>query len=426
MSKRRIRRVRRQAEIPLRAEVQIPLPLLEQLWDVREGFFALCIETGQQVLQAMMEQDRIALCGPRWGRTPERVAVRAGRTSSEITLGGRRIPIVRPRVRSREGREAALPSFLFAASRDPLDERTLEAMAVGVSTRRYARTLEPLPPEQIQRSTSKSAVSRRFVALTKRQLAAWLQRPLAELDLRVILIDGVIFRGHTILVALGVSDDGTKHVLGVREGSTENATLARALLSDLVERGLPHDRPLLFVIDGSKALRTAIARVFGDQVQVQRCQVHKKRNIRGHLPQELHAGVGRAMTEAYQCTDATLAKRLLERLARSLEREYPGAAASLEEGLDETLTLQRLGISGALYLTLRSTNPIENLNGSITEFTRRVRRWRGGAMILRWVATGIGEAEKKFRRLRGYRSMPDLIRALEANQKELDNERKVA
>jgi transposase-like protein len=425
MSKRRIQVVSGQAEIP-QARVQIPLPLVQELWSIREGFFALCIEAGQQVLEAMMEQDRTALCGPKWSRKPDRKAVRGGNAPSEVTLGGRRIPIRRPRVRSREDREVELPSFAFASGRDALDERTLETMALGVSARHYGRSLEPLPEGLEERSVSKSAVSRRFVALTQKRLAAWLHRPLGALELRVIVLDGIVFQDHTIVVALGVSDDGTKHVLGIREGSTENATVARALLSDLIERGLPEDRVFLFVIDGSKALHTAIEKVFGDRALIQRCQVHKKRNVRDHLPMELHASVKRAMTEAYQSTDAALAKRQLERLARSLEADHPGAAASLREGLDETLTLQRLGLSGALYLTLRSTNSIENVNRLITEFTRRVSRWRGGRMILRWVATAAVEAEKNFRRLQGYRSMPRLIAALERTKKNLDNEQEVA
>lgn len=424
MTKRGTRPLERQAEIPL-AEVQIPLPLVEELWSVREGFFALCIEAGQQVLERMMEQDRIAWCGPKWSRDPRRQAMRAGSSPSEVTLSGRRIPIRRLRVRSVGGREQRLPSYAFAAARDPLDTRTLEAMAIGVSTRQYARSLEPLPEGYPERSVSRSSVSRRFVALTQKQLVQWLHRPLGELALRVILVDGIVFRDHTILVALGICDDGTKHVLGIREGSTENATVARALLADLVQRGLRSNRVLLFVIDGSKALRKAIGSVFGPRAVVQRCQVHKKRNVRAHLPVELHASVARAMTEAYQSADAALAQRQLERLASSLQRDHPGAAASLREGLDETLTLQRLGISGALYLTLRSTNPIENLNGTISAFTRRVSRWRGGSMILRWVATAIGEAEKKFRRVRGYRSMPQLLAALDARE-QLDSGRKVA
>ena len=226
------------------------------------------------------------------------------------------------------------------------------------------------------------------------------------------MIDGIVFRDRTIGVALGISIDGTKRVLGIRDGSTENATVARALLSDLIDRGLRTDRTLLFVIDGSKALRKAISEVFGDRAVVQRCQVHKRRNVRDHLPRELQPSVDQAMAQAYDSDREDLAQRQLERLAASLEAKYPSAAASIREGLEETLSLQRLGIRGTLYKTLRSTNAIENLNGSIAQFTRRVTRWRDGKMVLRWVATAVLEAEKKFRRIRGYKDMLQLSEAL--------------
>jgi transposase-like protein len=408
--------------------VQVPLPLVEDLVAVRESFFELCIETGQQVLESMMEQDRVALCGARWSRDPQRQAVRGGSVRGEVTLGGRRIALRRLRARTREGDEATLPSFAFAAAHDALDARTLEAIAAGVSTRRYARSLEPLPAGMAQRAVSRSAVSRRFVALSQEQLRRQLARPLHELDVRVLLVDGIEFRDHTILLALGILVDGRKVILGLREGSTENATVARALLADLVERGLSADRMRLYCVDGSKALRRAIREVFGVHAPVQRCQVHKARNVRDHLPPELQPGVMRAMRDAYASTGAALAARQLERLASSLERAHPGAAASLREGLEETLTLQRLGIGGALYRTLRSTNVIENLNGSIARYTRNVQRWRGGAMILRWVGSALVEAERGFRRIRGCASMPKLIRALEQQEARLrlDSKKKVA
>jgi len=397
--------------------------LLSLLKAAREGFFDLCVVVGQQALQALMEQDRTELCGPRWSRDQSRSAVRGGSTSSEITLGGRRVKLRRLRATSVDGKELQLPSFSWAADRDPLDEHTWRAIAAGVSTRGYTETLEPLPEELEQRSTSSSSVSRRFVALSQRQLAACLSRPLNELDLWVVMIDGIAFRDHTILVALGIDSTGKKHVLGLREGTTENASVARALLSDLVSRGLPADRPLLFVVDGAKALRKAIRGVFGEAGVVNRCQLHKIRNVLEHLPQHVHASVRRAMTDAYKSSNPKSALRQLERLADSLESNHPGAAGSLREGLAETLTLQSLGIKvgGALWKTLRSTNPIENLNGGVAQFTRNVRRWRNGSMILRWVGSAILEAEKKFRRVRGHREMPVLIQALRdrVNNKEV-------
>jgi putative transposase len=410
--------------------IQLPLSLLSSLKAVKEGFFDLCIRVGEQALHALMEQDRSEVCGAKWSRDPVRRAVRGGSTASEITLGGRRVAVRRLRAATVDGRELTLPSFAWATDRDPLDEQTWRAIVSGVSTRKYAGALEPLPEELSERSTSSSAVSRRFIALSQRQLVQCVSRPLGELDLWVVMIDGIDYREHTILVALGIDSAGNKHVLGLREGTTENAAVARALLSDLAERGLPTDHSLLFVIDGAKALRKAIRDVFGEAGRVHRCHVHKIRNVLDHLPDEMHASVRRAMNQAYESSRVASARRQLERLAGSLESDHPGAAASLREGLEETLTLQRLGlkVKGALWKTLRSTNPIENLNGGVAQFTRNVRRWRGGSMILRWVGSAILEAEKRFRRVRGYREMPMLIQALRSSvqEKEVRREENVA
>jgi len=396
--------------------VQIPLPLLSALEDAQSAFFGLCVETGKQVLAAMMEQDRIALCGAAGRHDAERKAVRAGSTESAIVLGGRRIDMRRPRVRSVEQSELRLPSFEAAASEDPLDRHTLEAIASGVTMRRYARSLEPLPAEETERSTSRSAVSRRFVALTQKRLAETFSRPLDELDLRVVMIDGIAFRDHCVLLALGVATDGAKHVLGLWEGSTEHSAVAKALLRDLIERGLATDRALLFVIDGSKALRKAVRDVFGGLALVHRCQVHKERNVLEHLPQALRPSVRRALRQAWDSSSVELARRQLLRLAASLDTEHPGAAASLREGLEETLTLLGLGVEGALYRTLRSTNPIENLNGSVADYTKNVKRWRGGKMILRWVGAAVVEAGKGFRKIRGHRDLVHLVQALERHE----------
>ncbi len=259
------------------ATVQIPLPLLSTLEDAESAFFGLCVETGKQVLTAMMEHDRIALCGPAGRHDAERQAVRGGSTESAIVLGGRRIGMRRPRVRSVEQCEVRLPSFEAAAKADPLDRHTLEAIASGVTMRRYGRSLEPLPAGEADRSTSRSAVSRRFVALTQKRVAETFSSPLDEWDLRVVMIDGIAFRDHCVLLALGIATDGTKHVLGLWEGSTEHSSVAKALLRDLIERGLPTDRALLFAIDGSKALRKAVRDVFGGLALVHRCQIHKER-----------------------------------------------------------------------------------------------------------------------------------------------------
>jgi transposase-like protein len=408
-------------EPPSGVAVQLPLPMLAALTNARGALLDLFVTVGQQVLQALMEQDREALCGPKGKHDPKRKATRSGSTGSEVTLGGRRIAIRRLRARGRGG-ELELPSFAFAADRDPLDEHTLEVIAAGVSTRKYERALEPLTQLE-SRATSKSAVSRRFVALSQRQMTAWLSQPLDEVDVRVMVIDGIAFKDHAILIALGIDSDGRKHVLGVREGTTENSGVARSLLRDLLARGLDPERAHLFVIDGSKALRSAIEKVFDRLGIVQRCQIHKRRNILDHLPESLHASVDKVLAEAWSSSDAKLAERRLRHLADSLECEHPGAAASVREGLEETLTLQQLGVDvdGALYRTLRSTNTIENLNGSIASFTRNVKRWRGGSMIVRWVSAAVLDASRRFRRVRGYRELEGLVLALqrfEANQED--------
>ncbi len=392
--------------------VEIPLPLLGALANIERSFFDLCIDAGQQVLATMMEQDREDLCGPRWKRDADRKAGRAGTTQSEVTLGGRRIGMKRPRVRSQEGEEVRLPSFAFAARRDPLDQRALDAIACGISSRKYARSLDPLPEEIDERSVSKSSVSRRYVALTTKQMTTWLTKPLGDRHFPILMIDGIVLGDHTVLIVLGIDLEGKKQVLGLREGDTENGRVAKALLRDLVARGIDPERARLFVIDGAKALRSAIRKVFGDLGVVQRCQLHKQRNILGHLPVGMQASVKSILQEAWSLRDAKLARARLERLASSLAADHPGAAASVREGLEETLTLQGLGIEGTLYRKLRSTNAIENLNSGIVTYSKHVKRWQGGSMVLRWVSAAIVEAGKKFRCLQGWRDIEKLVRAL--------------
>jgi putative transposase len=309
------------------------------------------------------------------------VAPRVGPTLSvaPTVLGGQRVGVRRPRVRSVESAELGLPTFEWAAATDPLERATMHAIAAGVTTRRYRGTVEQLPHGEESSSVSKSAVSRRFVALSTEQLHEWLSRPVGALDLPAVMVDGICLGERVILVALGIDAKGKKHILGLREGSTEKAQVVKSLLSDLVERGLDADQPRLWVIDGGKALRSAIVKMFGATALIHRCQEHKRRNVLEHLPKHLHANVSRVLHDAWKTNDAKLAKRQLERLASSLQSDHPGAAASVREGLEETLTLQGLGIAGALYRTLRTTNPIENLNGLIADYTHNVKRWRGRA-----------------------------------------------
>jgi len=409
------------------APLPVP-PLAAVLSDVKSAFFGLCVQAGKEVLGAMMEADRVQLCGPKGRPDPVRRANRGGHTRSWVTLGGRRTAIRRPRARVLEGEELSLASFRWAAGDDPLNEATLAAIAAGVSTRRYAGTLDALSAQHAQRSVTRSSVSRRFVALSAARLTEWLSRSLGELDLAVVLVDGIHFRDRVVLVALGIDAKGDKQVLGLREGSTENTAVVRALIADLTERGLDPERPRLWVIDGAKALRRAIRDHFGETALVQRCQVHKLRNVLEHLPERLRPSVRRAMRDAWGSRDAELGLRQLERLARSLAREHPGAAGSLREGMDETLTVQRLGLDGALARTLKTTNPIENLNGAVAHHTRNVRRWRDGHMLLRWIGAALHEATRGFRRVRGHRDLPRLCAALQRHIAEhtMSVERKVA
>lgn len=401
------------------AQVQISMPVQGVLRDVRHAFLGLCIDAGQRVLAAMMEADRVALCGAKGVPDQGRRATRGGSTASRVVLGGQRIAVRRLRARSLDAGELALPAFEWAAAADPLDAATLAAIAAGVSTRRYAATQEPVPAVHRPSAASKSAVSRRFVQLSEDQLEQWLGRRLDDVDLPVVMIDGIHFGERVVLLALGIDAKGDKHVLGLREGSTEATRVVASLLADLIERGLDADRMRLWVIDGGKALRKAIVQTFGERALVQRCQEHKRRNVIEHLPKEMHASVKRALRDAWSVGDTDLAKRQLQRLAGSLQAKHPGAAASLREGLEETLTVQALGITGALHRTLRSTNPIENLNGLIAHYTRNVKRWKDGQMVLRWVASALADAATRMRKLRGCGQMRSLLKALDAKAAEL-------
>lgn len=418
---------KRKPVVARNAQVEIALPVAGVLSDVRSAFFGLCVNAGKAVLTAMMEEERAAVCGAKGVPNPTRSAYRGGHTRSQVTLAGQRIAIARPRARHIEAGEATLPSFQWATHRDPLDAATIAAIAAGVSTRRYRTTLDPLPADESAAAVSKSAVSRRFVALSSERLEQWLASRFDRVRLPVVMIDGIHFKDRVVLVALGFDTDGGKHVLGIREGSTENTRVVRSLISDLIERGLDADPPRLWIIDGGKALRRAITEVFGASALVHRCQEHKRRNVLDHLPEHLHASVGRAMKDAWHSKDAALAKRQLERLANSLVKAHPGASASLREGLAETLTLTTLGIDGALYRTFRTTNPIENLNGLVAHYTRNVKRWRDGQMVLRWIGTALHEASGGFRAVRGFRDMKRLVAALEEHvQLATHIERKIA
>ena len=401
------------------------LPLVDLLVDTRTELFELAMRSGLRVFTAMLEEDRTAICGPRYAHEPGRHASRAGTVPSEVVLGGRKVAIQRPRVRTAKG-EVPLPTFQTMAHTDPLDRRVVEQMLVGVATRQYARSLEPLAADVESRGTSKSAVSRRFVAKTRAQLETWRAAPLDDLDLVGLLLDGVHVGEHCLIVALGIAADGGKHALGMWEGSTENAAVCQSLLSNLQSRGLRTDRSLLVILDGSKALRKAVRETFGEVALVQRCQIHKLRNVRDHLPERQRPWVKAILQRAYRSADSAAAKRLLQDLARRLEVEHPSAAESVREGLEETLTILALGLSDSLRRSLSTSNAAESLISRTRHVKRNVKRWRGGQMVLRWVAAGVLEAVKGFRRVKGYKEMPKLVAALRARDQQLGLIRKDA
>jgi transposase-like protein len=325
--------------------------------------------------------------------------------------------VTRPRVRAADGAgELHLPSYDLFSSAEVLGRLAMEKMLAGLSSRRYRAGLEPAGQAVGAQAaaTSKSAVSRRFVAATETALAELMTRRLDDLDLVALMIDGVHFGEHTCVVALGIGIDGVKHPLAVEEGSTENATLVTELVTGLRDRGLDVTRPILAVLDGAKALSRAVKDVF-DKPLIQRCQQHKIRNVIDKLPDRLKQVTERRMRQAYHAESALKAESELEQLARELAKTHPGAAASLREGMTETLTILRLGVPPTLARTLRSTNPVESMIEICREHSRNVKRWRGGTMALRWCAAGMLEAGHQFRRVNGHLHLPRLRAALEAH-----------
>ena len=377
---------------------------------------ALSVEVALGVLRELLDEEVDELVGPKGKWNPDRTAVRHGHENGEVTLGGRRVQVRRPRARTADGEsELPLSTYEHFADRDPLEGVVLERMLAGVSTRQHRRAQEPVG-EQVEseaRSTSKSAASRMFVERTHRQLWRLMNRPLSDLRLAVIMLDGIEWHGYTNIVALGITTEGEKLALGLWEGSSENATVAGALLSDLVDRGVDVEQGLLFVIDGSKALRKAIRRVFGNDVPVQRCTQHKERNVLDHLPERDRPAVKARLRRAWKETNHTSALEQLNALALELDHAHPGAAASLREGMEETLTVTRLGITGKLKLTLQSTNPCESMISTVRVIHRNVKRWRNGDMCLRWTAAGMLEAETRFRKVEGYRGLANLAVKIE-------------
>src|ERR1700758_3395382 len=393
--------------------------------DVTASFDRFCLTAGVKALGEMMENEAAEACGPRHSRGKERSGYRWGRTRGKIPFHPGKIEIERPRVRDFAGRELVLPSWENATAEDWLGKWAMNLMLLNVSTRKFRRAVrlpEDAVPAPAGSGLSKSAASRHFVALSSARLQEWLAADLSRLDVLVVQIDGIHIREDLVLVAaIGIDGEGIKHPLALLEGATENAAVAQALIDSLIARGLDPAVPRLFIIDGSKALSRAIRRSFGRETAIQRCQIHKARNIMERLPKGLHASVRRALRQAWELDDAAKAERLIPNLAQRLERDAPGVSGSLLEGLEEILTVTRLGLPDELRRSLACTNIIENVMGTIRRVSRNVKRWQSASMALRWTAAAMHEAKKGFRRLKAYKQLPALRAALAAHYEKQSN-----
>jgi putative transposase len=393
-------------------EMRMPLPLVEVWEKLQAEVERLAGEAGVQILRALLEDEVRQRVGPAYHPDAAKGARRWGSQPGYVVFGGQKIALERPRVRTRQGGEVELETYRKLQQDGRMQRAVRERMVCGLSTRQYRRAVGTVLNGY---GIARSSVSRHFVRTTAGELQQLLQRRLEKLKLAAILIDGIEFSGQLMVVALGLDESGVKHLLGLWQGATENATLVRALLEDLVERGLDVKRHYLFVLDGSKALRAAVERVFGQETRVQRCQLHKIRNVIDHLPENCRTDWRRRMRAAYSMTDYGEAKAALQKLWRQLVDINPSAARSLEEGMEETLSVHRLGVGPLLRGTLASTNPIESCFSTVRRVTRNVKRWQGRDHVARWTAAGLLEAETYFRRVKGYKELAALAQKLNPN-----------
>ena len=400
-------------------------------WDeVSASFDRFCLAAGIGALGTMMEKDAEEACGPRHARGEGRRGHRWGRTQGKISFHAGKVDVERPRVRELGGRELPLPSWEQAVEEDWLGRWAMNLMLINVSTRKFRRAVR-LPegdvPAPAGAGVSKSAASRHFVALSAERMKEWMGSDLSGLDILVVQIDGIHITEHLVLVAaIGIDGEGEKHPLGLIEGATEHSAVVQALIDDLIARGLDPAVPRLFIIDGAKALSKAIRRSFGRHTPIQRCQIHKARNILERLSPALHASVRHALRQAWELDDAAKAEKLIRNLAQRLERDAPGVSKSILEGLDEILTVSRLGLPAELRRSLACTNIIENMMGTVRRVTRNVKRWSSASMALRWTAAAMLEAKNGFRRLKAYKQLDALRAALNAQAAKTSNEDTVA
>ena len=406
--------------------VQMVLPMAETLGWLRRGVGELIRQAGLQLMELMMEEEVRALVGERSQQQPERSANRWGTEQGYCVVMGQKVPIERPRVRTTEDKEVRLGSYEMFHRGEPLTETVWEKLMLGLSTRKYGQAVREFTEAY---GLEKSAVSERFIEASRNKLKELLERRLDKMNFCALLIDATPFEGQQMVVALGIGQDGRKVILGIRQGATENATVVGELLGDLMNRGFDFTAPRLYVLDGGKALHAAVRKYAGESAAIQRCQVHKRRNVLDHLADEPKPAVAKKLNAAYALEDHSAAKQALNLLHRELMDLNPSAARSLGEGLEETLTVHRLRVPLQLRQTLASTNVIESAFSVVERVCLNVKRWHGGDQRERWVGSGLLVAEKQFRRVKGHKQIPILIRELEvlaSPKKELAKQRKAS
>jgi len=420
------RKERRKRQAEKAREIQLVLDPEEVLAMLQDSMTDFATEMGLKVARLLLADEVNQRCGSRYQRVPERTVTRYGHQQGVVVIAGQKLPVQRPRIRyTQRCGEAELENYGRLQSPDAMPQSVLRRLVRGVSCRDYEGVVD-MAREGF--GVKKSSVSRSFVKASAKEVRQLAERHFDGVRFPVIYIDGTPYAGETMIAAMGITEDGTKRLLGIRQGATENAAVCTALLEDLCGRGLDTSSPTLLVLDGAKALHAAVKRVWGQNALIQRCQVHKKRNVQQHLPQKHWQELSRQLNAAYHATDYDQALKDLKTTARWLERLNPDAAASLREGMEETLTVVRLGMPELLRRTLATTNPIESAFSVAENVTSRVKCWRDGDMRQRWCTAGLMRAESKFRRVKGHRHMAQLLKALDrlVLGKGLDNKRKIA
>lgn len=388
--------------------VQLSLPIAEVLAGVGDALERVTGEAALLIMKALIDEEVEGLAGRRYEHQEDRQAHRWGQQRSHVVFAGKKVAFKRPRVRS-EGKEIALERLRLFQNSGRMQEAAARQVTLGVSTRDYEKAVDGVCDGY---GIRKSSISRHWKVVSTKKLGEFMERRLDQVDLAAILIDGIHFNDQVLTVSIGVCSDGSKHVLGLWQGATENTQVCKDLLTDMIRRGLNAEERYLFVLDGSKALHKAVKSLFGDNAVIQRCQVHKRRNVLSYLPKRQHFSFSNRLRMAWDMANYADAKEELEKIIAELRAVNESAARSLHEGLEETLTVHRLGLPWSLRRSLRSTNLIENCFASTRKFCRNVKRWRNTNMVLRWGGTMLREAEKRFHRLKGHRSMPVLLAAL--------------